>query len=174
MVNTVASNNKNKDEKLKPGMESEERRDDDSYGSYCLKFEKYDKYDTLYATAEDLNSDDKDNLFFDMVKRKMEPLYVGDIIIYDPPFGIGNARKEEEGTVVNVDKIERRITTSSMDVLDRMGVEKRISCYDAIKNVIEPQDGVRRYLTEFKLCDESSEELQRNLRKKEEKDYMTN
>ena len=139
MVYTVASNNKNKDEKLKPGMESEERRDDDSYGSYCLKFEKYDKYDTLYATAEDLNSDDKDNLFFDMVKRKMEPLYVGDIIIYDPPFGIGNAGKEEEGTVVNVDKIERRITTSSMDVLDRMSIVTRIGCYNPVDEKIKQQ-----------------------------------
>ena len=52
-----------------------------------------------------------------------------------------------------------------MDVLDRIGVVKRIGCYDANKNVIEPHDDVRRYLTEFKLCDESSEELQRNLTK---------
>ena len=46
-----------------------------------------------------------------------------------------------------------------------MGVVKRIGCYDANKNVIEPQDDVRRYLTEFKLCDESSEDFQRNLTK---------
>ena len=50
-----------------------------------------------------------------------------------------------------------------MDVLDRMGIVKRIGCYDAVKNVIEPQDGVRRYLTDFKLCDESSKVLKRNL-----------
>ena len=53
-----------------------------------------------------------------------------------------------------------------MDVLDRMGVVKRIGCYDANKNVIEPQDGVRRYLQDFKLCNEASDELQRNLTEK--------
>ena len=47
----------------------------------------------------------------------MEPLCVGDIIRYNSPFNIGNTGKEKECTVVNVDKREKQITTSNMDVL---------------------------------------------------------
>ena len=50
-----------------------------------------------------------------------------------------------------------------MDLTDRMGVVQRIGCYNATNNVIEPQDRVRRYLDKFKLCDQSSGELQRKL-----------
>ena len=93
----------------------------------------------------------------------MEPLSIGDIIRYKPYFDIGNTGKDKEGMVINVEKKERQIMTSNMDLIDRMGVVERIGCYNANNNVIEPQDGVRRYLEDFKLCDQSSEELKRKL-----------
>lgn len=60
----------------------------------------------------------------------MEPLCVGDIIRYNPPFDLGNTGKEREGTVANIDKSERQINTLNIDVLDRMGVIRRIGSYN--------------------------------------------
>ena len=39
--------------------------------------------------------------------------------------------------IINIDKRERQITKSNIDVLDRMGIVKRIGCYDEGKNLIE-------------------------------------
>ena len=55
--------------------------------------------------------------------------------------------------------------TSNLDLIDRMGVVQRIGCYNATNNTIEQQDGVCRYLENFKLCEESSGNLERKLTK---------
>ena len=137
--------------------------DDDSYKKYCEKIKECDTYDAPYAKSDDIDSDGDDKQFMNVIKRKMEPLSIGDIIKYEPYFDIGNTGKDKEGMVIKVEKRERQIMTSNMDLIDRMGVLERIGCYNASNNVIEPQDGVRRYLKDFKLCDESSEELKRKL-----------
>ena len=144
-------------------IHNEMSSDDDSYNKYCEQIKKCDTYETPYAKSDDIDSEGDDRLFMNEIKRKMEPLRVGDIIRYKPFFDIGNTGKDIEGMVVNVDKKERQIMTSNMDLIDRMGVVQRIGCYNATNNVIEPQDGVRRYLDNFKLCEQSSGELKRKL-----------
>ena len=116
------------------------------------------KCDVPYAMAHDVDSEGEDKEFW-----KMEPLHIGDIIRYIPQFDIGNTGNDKEVMIINVDTKERLISTSNMDVLDRMSIVKRIGCYDAVKDRIEPQNGVRGHLTDFKLRDESSKELKREL-----------
>ena len=140
--------------------------EEDSYVKYCEKINECERYDASYARWEDIDSDGDDKYFVNVIKRKMEPLRIGDIIKYQPHFDIGNTGNDEEGMIINIAKRERQIMTSNMDVLDRMGVVKRIGCYDANQNLIEPQDGVRRNLPDFKLCNEASDELKRNLTEK--------
>ena len=139
--------------------------DDDSYNKYCEQIKKCDRYETPYAKSDDIDSEGDDRLFMNEIKRKMEPLRVGDIIRYKPHFDIGYTGRDIEGMVVNVDKQQRHIMTSNLDHIDRMGVVQRIGCYNSTNNVIERQDGVYKYLDKFKLCEQSSEELQRKLTK---------
>ena len=56
--------------------------------------------------------------------------------------------------MVNVDKRGKQITTSNMDVLDRIGGLRRIGCYNPYDGSIEQQNGVRRYVKGFKLCED--------------------
>ena len=80
------------------------------------KLINYETCGIPYASAEDVDSDGEDNLFFDMIKPNIKPLCVGYIIRYNPLFDKGNTGKEKEGTVENVDKREKKITTSNIDV----------------------------------------------------------
>ena len=145
-------------------IQKEMSSDDDSYNKYCKQINKCETYETPYAKNEDIDSDGDDKLFMSEIKRKMEPLRVGDIVRYKPYFDIGN-KGDVEGMVVNVDKKKRQIMTSNLDLIDRMGVVQRIGCYNATNNTIEQQDGVCRYLENFKLCEESSGNLERKLTK---------
>ena len=88
----------------------------------------------------------------------MEPLCDGDIIRYNPLFDIGNTGKEKIGTVVKVDKRKRLIIISNMDILDRMRALRRIGCYNPTDGSIGQQNGVRRYVKEFKLREDNNQD----------------
>ena len=45
-----------------------------------------------------------------------------------------------------------------MDVLDRMGILRRIGCYNPTDGSIEQHNGVGRYVKEFKLCGDENQD----------------
>ena len=74
--------------------------------------------------------DEENHIVPRMIKRQMEPIYIGDMVEFSDPVFVLDPNKFRKGVVVSVDRKSRCIRLNTGDVLSKWNILKRITGYD--------------------------------------------
>ena len=148
-VKVDAGNIEGKDDVSETSTES---NDPDGYMAYEKKVQKCSKYTLPYATASDDEEDEKN--CFVKPKRKLEPLYVGDIIKFNEVIDGFRLDRRKIGMVDSIDRRKREIYMNTGTLLWNMSIVERLVGYDNINKKMITQNGSRKFLNDFDLINE--------------------
>ena len=133
-------------------------RDDDSdtssYKEYEEQIKKLSAYKLPYATVSINDKDNEEHIFENMVKRKPEPLYVGDVIEFNRWIDGFKPDKMINGTVESIERRGRMVTVDIGETIHSFSYIRRIAAYDKETNTMKNQDGLMRRVEDYDLITE--------------------
>ena len=123
----------------------------ESYEEYENQIKKMSGYKLPYATVSVDEEDNKKHIFHNTVKRKPEPLYVGDTIQYNQYIDGFDPKKFVDGIVTMIDREDRTITVDSGYKVQPFFYIRRVIGYDSETKKMKKQNGLIRSVEGYDL-----------------------
>ena len=118
----------------------------------CMCYEKSKKVYGIFLTYETrviLDEESEHDEFSDY--KKMEHLYLGDVVKYHDPIKGYDPFNKKVGIVTNIDRKECTVVLSTGDIFPRWQYFTRIIVYHPEINAIKTQNGTERHMDGFDL-----------------------
>ena len=123
----------------------------ESYEEYENQIKKMSGYKLPYATVSVDEEDNRKHIFQNTVKRKPEPLYVGDTIQYNQYIDGFDPKKFVDGIVTMIDREDRTITVDSGYKVQPFFYIRRVIGYDSETKKMKKQNGLIRSVEGYDL-----------------------